>query len=72
MYVIIVFETFKQNFKWLYTVGNKQTPKDDEISSFSENSKLFLNQLRNIGFGNEEFKDYEHILLSHAVDVLQV
>ena len=61
-----------QIFSWLYKVGSQFQPDLSDIEQFESKSLQFLELLKSIGFGQEEFKDYEHILIKHATQNIKV
>ena len=53
-------------------VPNFNQPDLSDIEQFESKSLQFLELLKSIGFGQEEFKDYEHILIKHATQNIKV
>ena len=66
------FNEIFQIFSWLYKVGSQFQPDLSDIEQFESKSLQFLESLKGIGFGQKEFKDYEHILIKHATQNIKV
>jgi len=63
-------EIFKL-FQWLLTVGSAHAPNSTLIELFEEKALKFLNLLKTNFFSQQDFKDYEHLLVKHVPTILQ-